>query len=544
MFKTLCLVNISIVEFFHTNLVFDRGATAPLFSSADSVFCEQLSSMLLQHFLAGSICMVLLSQCVSETSADHDDAHPAKVVFETTDTTLENAFRWAQNMALGYARTGDNVGLWYEAALPGREAFCMRDVAHQSRGAMILGLEGHTINMLSKFAENISESKDWCSFWEINNDNLPAPVDYVSDDDFWYNLPANFDLIDACLDVYYWTGDRRLIDAPVFIEFYTKSLSAYIERWQIGATNVLTRDRMINVRHPDDPSRSKYHSRRGIPGYFEGGSQPLLLGADLIASQYAAFHAGKTLVPDSADVYHQKMLQLINFVQREIWIDSLGMFRTLLYKDATASAQSLKESARYQLYLLQFGMPLTLGQIAEIMAFYELHGKTLSIELASHLPALFYQYGEADHAHELVRYLADPTTTRREYPENPFAIADAVGTGLMGISANAAEGRITTSPRLGSVVSASIRGLRIAHRQVDIAHTHDGSVLRNVRQAGTNAQADLEWMACFEGAVNGIVDQSGNRLDVSIKADRAGRPLTCTEIIVPAGAERSVAVTR
>ncbi|MFA6126609.1 MAG: hypothetical protein WC699_04845 [Bacteroidales bacterium] len=33
----------------------------------------------------------------------------------------------------------DPVGPWYEAAEPGREAFCMRDVSHQSMGAHALG---------------------------------------------------------------------------------------------------------------------------------------------------------------------------------------------------------------------------------------------------------------------------------------------------------------------------------------------------------------------------------------------------------------------
>lgn len=44
-------------------------------------------------------------------------------------------------MVLSYAHDGtDSVGYWYEAALPQRETFCMRDVSHQSVGAQILGL--------------------------------------------------------------------------------------------------------------------------------------------------------------------------------------------------------------------------------------------------------------------------------------------------------------------------------------------------------------------------------------------------------------------
>lgn len=65
----------------------------------------------------------------------------------------------------------------------------MRDVSHQARGAHLLGLENHTKNMLLRFAQSIAESRDFCCFWEIDRNYRPCPVDYTSDDDFWYNLP-------------------------------------------------------------------------------------------------------------------------------------------------------------------------------------------------------------------------------------------------------------------------------------------------------------------------------------------------------------------
>ena len=57
------------------------------------------------------------------------------VRFTTTATTLQRTFDWARDMALSYVHDGSGpVGLWYEAALPGRDAFCMRDVSHQVVG--------------------------------------------------------------------------------------------------------------------------------------------------------------------------------------------------------------------------------------------------------------------------------------------------------------------------------------------------------------------------------------------------------------------------
>jgi hypothetical protein len=69
-------------------------------------------------------------------------------------------FNWAKQQALAYAFDGDPVGPWYEAALPGREAFCMRDASHQGVGAHALGLARRNLNMLKRFAENISESRE------------------------------------------------------------------------------------------------------------------------------------------------------------------------------------------------------------------------------------------------------------------------------------------------------------------------------------------------------------------------------------------------
>ncbi len=84
---------------------------------------------------------------------------------ETPDAQLAAAFAWAKAQALDYvfpaAAYGDPVGDWYEAALPSRFAFCMRDVSHQATGAQALGLAAFNRNMLGKFARAIGPSRDY-----------------------------------------------------------------------------------------------------------------------------------------------------------------------------------------------------------------------------------------------------------------------------------------------------------------------------------------------------------------------------------------------
>jgi len=190
------------------------------------------------------------------------------ITLKTSDPRLAAAFEWARDQALAYSFHGDPVGDWYEAALPGRQAFCMRDTAHQSLGAHMLGLAGSTLNMLRKFAQNISESKDWCSYWEINRENRPAPVDYLDDAHFWYNLPANFDLLDACYRMYVWSGDTTYLNDPVFVNFYRRSVHEYVGRWDLGVGGIMTRPRIMNFRVIPGAG-NRFEKSRGIPSYDE-----------------------------------------------------------------------------------------------------------------------------------------------------------------------------------------------------------------------------------------------------------------------------------
>ena len=181
----------------------------------------------------------------------------------SSDQTLVEGWEWAITQALSFARSGDPVGDWIEASLPGRSALCMRDVAHQRAGAQILGLREHVKNMLRKFAAHVSGRRDWCSFWEITGDNLPAPQDYINDTDFWYNLPANFDVLAACLRQYLWTGDREYIHDPVFLQFYDRAVTDYVQRWDSNGDGLL--------------EHLPQYGRRGIASDLDFCAKPILL---------------------------------------------------------------------------------------------------------------------------------------------------------------------------------------------------------------------------------------------------------------------------
>ena len=199
-------------------------------------------------------------------------AQDARISFSSDDQVLVKGFDWAKQQAMAYVfRNNDPVGPWYEAALPKREAFCMRDVSHQLVGAQLLGLADINKSLLSKFVGAIAKSRDWCGYWEIDKWNRPAPVDYKSDADFWYNLPANFDIIDACYRAWLWTGDSAYLSDPIFLNFYEKSLNEYVRRWDPDGDGLMEG----NTGSP---------ARRGLSSYNE--EQFGRVGVDLLAGQY------------------------------------------------------------------------------------------------------------------------------------------------------------------------------------------------------------------------------------------------------------------
>src|ERR1700676_2236078 len=149
------------------------------FSSRRSFLGSLMTAAFVSHDLLGQRNRLGLLRALPATQASE-----GSLEFASSDTKLVDGFPWAKAQALAYVLESPAIGPWYEAALPGGNAFCMRDVSHMSNGAQFLGLGARTRNMLRQFGENISASKRWCTWWEITGDGKPAPVDYKSDHKF------------------------------------------------------------------------------------------------------------------------------------------------------------------------------------------------------------------------------------------------------------------------------------------------------------------------------------------------------------------------
>jgi tetratricopeptide (TPR) repeat protein len=469
------------------------------------------------------------------------------LVLRTSDQRLAAAFAWARRQAEAYAFTGDPVGDWYEAALPGREAFCMRDTAHQALGAHVLGMSAYTRNMLRKFAENISDSKDWCSYWEIDSYNRPPPVDYRDDAHFWYNLPANFDVLDACYRMYVWTGDRTYLTDPAFLNFYRRTVHDYVDRWDLSLDRIMDRPRIMNIRGHFDP-HDRFQTNRGIPSY-EEADRNFVVAIDQIAAEYAGYLAYARLQQlmgndREAARFFQRATDVRSFLNGVWWNSAAGNYYSRVGLDHKLSGDGLNLSVLY--YGAAEGSKTTdvLNRIVR-----EIHGTAaIGIEEQSHLPEILYRYGKPEDAFQQILDLTRQGKYRREYPEDAYSVIGAIVTGLMGIEiATAApeqalrqydyvDKTITTLPRLPQGTDwAEVQDVPVRANKICVRH--DG--LKKTRLLNASGPS-LMWRACFPGPVP-VLAVDGSPMKAA-KALAPGGEMSCVTIPVGAGDATTVQV--
>ena len=465
----------------------------------------------------------------------------------SSDERLVEAFTWAKRQALGYAfDQGDAVGPWFEAALPGRQAFCMRDVSHQVMGAHALGLQRHTLNMLRRFANAVSEGRDWCGLWEIDRHNRPAHADYRDDADFWYNLPANFDVLDAIWRMYLWSGDPSYLNESPFRWFGERTVNDYVARWQLGLDTIMKRPRLMNVRSQSDPE-AQFRGSRGIPGYNEE-EDDFTVGLDLLATQYAGYHAWGRLLEARGDrpaarTWLSKAAELKAFVNRTWWDEAHNTFFDRLGGDGKLKPRNPAFRSVSELYWpvadegprAKAGIDRLLGQIRA--------NPTGPVEEQSYHPEVLYRYGQPDVAYAQIMELTRADRPRREYPEVSYAVIGAIVTGVFGVSVDPvtpghegelleyfANDAVTTVPQLTSATPSA----ELAHLPVrgnDITVRHEGQTATSLTN---NHGPALVWRAAFPGTyatlkVNGVPTKAtGSSLPL-------GRRISWVRIVVAPG---------
>ena len=447
------------------------------------------------------------------------------IEFTSSDTSLQTAFTRAKKMALSYkGKPGDPVGAWYESALPPRSAFCMRDVSHQSIGAEILGLKKENKNMLTLFVKNISATRDWCSYWEINRLGKPAPEDYRNDQEFWYNLNANFDVLNACWKLYLWTGDEDYIKGKLFENFHRKSVTDYIAKWILYADSLLTRPAHPNAPVPFN-DKDPFHRCRGLPSYSEGVPN-IKMGVDLIASIYRGLLSYSSILQKSgqfeeAELYAQKAKAYQQHIDADWWDNTASLYHTYY------SVNNQFGSDEGETFLLWFDA--LKDSTRKQKTIQHLLSNSWNVENLSYFPLIMYQNGFADKAYDYMLYLTNPSTKRREYPEVSFGVIKGFIEGLMGIDADARFYRVSTLYRGTKEITSTVNNVPLLNTLISV--THNGNKQSSLINEGKKA---VTWRAKFLGDYTSIyVDKQPAKL--TKEKDWLGNIISFTDVIVDPG---------
>lgn len=465
----------------------------------------------------------------------------SQLALKTSDPRLQQSFDWAKQQALAYVSSGgDAVKDWYEAALPGRHAFCMRDVSHQVAGAAALGLATQNKSMLTRFAKGISASKDWASYWEIDRDDKPSPADYVNDEDFWYNLPANFDVMTAALRMYMWTGDKDYIADPVFANFYRRTMSNYIRRWQLDPNNVLTRPRIMN-RHL---ATGRFVHSRGIPGYTEERTD-FNVGSDLLAAEYRAMRSYAALLRmqgrGGGAAFDAKAEAVGQVLEQHAWDQHGKHFYSAMqmHGPGVGSGDTL---------ILYFQAAVNVQQRAQAVEEMKkrTHEAPPGIEEQSYRPEVLFRMNAPDEAYSQILDLSRPDRDRREYPEASYAIIGSIVNGLMGVNVVPKNGLapdrtpakavvVQTLPRLPpGTEDAEIEQLPVRSNVIGVKHLRNhSSTLHN------ETGPDFTWRASFDGSLSYLV-VNGKKVQAKKEMSVVNTPISFVDVKVSPGMTATV----
>jgi hypothetical protein len=427
--------------------------------------------------------------CTSSSPYPDITAETSKELrLSSDDTTLVSMFNWAiwsSNRFVG--ADDDPVGPWYESALPDRAAFCMRDISHQCIGEEINGHGRQNLNMMTKFVKNISESKDWCSYWEINKYDLPAPADYHSDHDFWYNLNANFDILNACYRLFLWTGDKTYIEDPQFDRFHRLTLNEYVEKWQLQVYRMMRRPAIMNVYSASEGSR--FRDKRGIPSYDEG-VPGVHVTSDLLAVIYKAFDAYSKILQyrgrrHLADEYAQKAESYRQLYDSVWWNPA-----TQTYSYAFVGDDVLNDGG-CAMFVPWYG--LMKDRVRRKQLLERISVKEINVEMRSYYPMSYYRHGMNTLAYHYLNDLyADK---RRDYPEVASGMIEGIVSGLAGVEPDAAKNIIRTCPRLTAATQwVSIENIPTFTGTISVLHVAEQKTSFLIKTG-----KEVLWRACFRG---------------------------------------------
>jgi hypothetical protein len=344
--------------------------------------------------------------------------------FDSSIQGFRDGFAWAKDVALGYVVRRDRPGVLPSIAsgLLDRPLFYLRDVAHQSLGAHLLGLDEENFAMLHAFAASATERRRWYPLWSFTYDGQIAGVDWRSDDDFVRETPAPFELAQKSMELFRWTGDRRYLLDPDMLDFY-RHLEDFTALHDIQGLGLAGEARAVDI-WDGSPT---YNEHAGLPD--------LQISADGVASQWAAMRALADVLgsegaePELAQRAAGEADRVLGLFE-DLWWDAearhyiVGLAKNRPVRGFASEASWFPMVKR---------MPLAPERVTSHLARLSeaVRAKTPDfLESCTYLPEAFHAYGFDRDAEHWIRHLIDSGS---DYPEVPFTIVSHLVVGMTGV---------------------------------------------------------------------------------------------------------------
>ncbi len=228
---------------------------------------------------------------------------------------------------------------------------------------------------------------------------------------------------------------------------------------------------------------------RGDPSYEESRAD-IVLGADLLAAQYAGYRAYAAMEAirgnkDTAAMYLGEASDVKSLVNIKWWSPTSGTFYGFMDKDRQLHGSADADLLYWN--VVEDG-PKTQWSVHALVEKMRTEPDK-EVEPESHYAEILYRYGDSAMAYREVLDLSRPGRERQEYPEVSYSVVGAIVNGLMGINVVPAvsteevlrDGQFSTVIETMPNLTAQTTWAQIKNLPVPVASFRFGTTARQKR---------------------------------------------------------------